>query len=125
MPLAYHQLVSEAVTVVETSLFIRESGKLMTAEERDQLIGYLAEKPSVGVLIPSTGGFRKLRWAAQGRGKRGGLRVTYYYHSQEMPLILLKAYSKSATENISKHEENTLRSLGEASVEQYLRRTRR
>jgi len=34
--------------------------------------------PEAGPVIPGSGGVRKLRWAAPGRGKRGGYRVIYY-----------------------------------------------
>ena len=43
-----------------------------------------------------TGGVRKLRWAASGRGKRGGARVIYYYHSEDMPIFLFTVYAKAA-----------------------------
>ena len=50
---------------------------------------HLAARPKAGVLIEGTGGVRKLRWARDGRGKSGGVRVIYYFHSEAMPLYLL------------------------------------
>jgi hypothetical protein len=66
--------------------FIAATRKLMDDAERAELVGYLAYNPSVGVVIPGSGGVRKLRWGLEGRGKRGGARVIYYYHDMEMPL---------------------------------------
>jgi hypothetical protein len=66
--------------------FIAATRKLMDDAERAEFVGYLAYNPSVGVVIPGSGGVRKLRWGLEGRGKRGGARVIYYYHDMEMPL---------------------------------------
>ena len=59
------------VTVVETPEFIARADKLLTADEHDGLIAYLAANPTSGDLVPGAGGIRKLRWALAGRGKRG------------------------------------------------------
>jgi len=64
--------------------------------------------PNAGVLIKGTGGVRKLRWARSGRGKSGGFRVIYYFHSQEMPLYLLTLFGKKEKANITKKERNIL-----------------
>lgn len=74
------------ITVVEMDEFIAATRKLMDDAERAEFVGYLAYNPSVGVVIPGSGGVRKLRWGLEGRGKRGGARVIYYYHDMEMPL---------------------------------------
>jgi hypothetical protein len=69
------------VTVVETPEFLAATRKLMEAGERALLVDYLALNPIAGDLIPGTGGVRKLRWGLEGRGKRGGARVIYFYHN--------------------------------------------
>lgn len=56
---------------------------------------YLLKCPDVGDLIPGSGGLRKIRWAYQGRGKRGGIRVIYYYKSKESLIWLLTMYAKN------------------------------
>jgi hypothetical protein len=53
--------------------------------------------PSVGDLIPETGGVRKIRWRRAGAGKRGGARVIYFYHDADRPLYLLMVYAKGPT----------------------------
>lgn len=64
--------MSRLITIVETQVFSRDVGSILDEEELDDLKDYLAEYPEAGVVIPGTGGVRKLRWAASGRGKRGG-----------------------------------------------------
>jgi hypothetical protein len=64
------------LTVVETSAFIRRAEKLLSAEEHEELLFYLALHPLSGDEIPGTGGVRKVRFAARGKGKSGGVRVT-------------------------------------------------
>ena len=66
----------------------------MDDEEWAVLIDYLACNPGAGDLIQGTGGMRKLRWGLAGRGKRGGARVIYFYHSPRIPLFALTAFAK-------------------------------
>ena len=81
---------------------------LLSDQEKADLIDYLAEHPNAGALIPGIGGIRKLRWAQTGRGKSGGLRVIYYFHSEMMPLYLLTVFGKNEKANLSKEERNNL-----------------
>ncbi len=87
--------MSPLVAVVELSTFIREVEPILSDEEREELKFFLAAHPEAGVVIPNGGGVRKLRWAASGRGKRGGARVIYYYHDLEMPLFLVSIFTKA------------------------------
>ncbi|MGA3333488.1 MAG: type II toxin-antitoxin system RelE/ParE family toxin [Terracidiphilus sp.] len=89
----------------------------MDDSERAELVDYLAYHPTAGVVIPGTGGVRKLRWGLEGRGKRGGARVVYYYHDLEMPLYLMTAYAKNERENLSQAEINALQKIARALVE--------
>jgi hypothetical protein len=89
----------------------------MDDAERAELVNYLAYHPTAGVILPGTGGVRKLRWGLEGRGKRGGARVIYYYHDMEMPLYLVTAYAKNESENLSQAEINTLQKIARALVE--------
>ena len=86
---------SAPVSVVETPEFLAATKRIMDEQERSQLVDHLARNPLAGDLIPGTGGLRKLRWALEGRGKRGGARVVYYYHSDAMPIFALTAYAKN------------------------------
>lgn len=73
------------MTVVELPGFIDHAEKILGVAGREQLVEFLAANPKARVVIPETGGVRKLRWVAPGRGKRGGTRVIHYFHSMRMP----------------------------------------
>ncbi len=75
------------ITVVETPEFLSATRKLLTDADRAVLVDYLAHNPSAGDLIQGTGGVRKMRWGLEGRGKRGGARVIFFYHSADIPLF--------------------------------------
>lgn len=64
-------------TVVELPEYLRKSAKLLTDAQRESIVNYLASHPTSGDLIKGTGGIRKLRWSAQGKGKSGGVRIIY------------------------------------------------
>ena len=95
-------------TIVELPEFLRKSQDLLASEEKPSLINYLAAHPQAGDIMQGTGGVRKLRWAAQGRGKSGGVRVIYYYHNETIPLFLLTVFGKGEKANLSKSECNDL-----------------
>jgi hypothetical protein len=98
-------------TVAEMSEFSRNAGSLLRESEVQTIISYLAEHPAAGVLIAGTGGVRKLRWAREGMGKSGGVRVIYYYHSERIPLYLLTVFGKNEKANLTKAEANALSKL--------------
>lgn len=75
------------------------------------MIDHLAAQPRAGDLIQGTGGIRKLRWARGGRGKSGGVRVIYYFHSDRIPLYLLTVFGKGEKADLSKGERNELAKL--------------
>ncbi len=110
------------VTVVETPEFLSALRKLMDEEERGLLIDYLAHHPMAGDLVPGTGGIRKLRWGLEGRGKRGGARVIYFFHDAGMPLFALTAYAKNERANLSQQDRNDFRQLTALLVERYRRK---
>ncbi len=76
------------ITIAETESFQKKVMKLLSVEEKNELVSYLAENPNSGSLIQSTGGIRKLRWARSGGGKSGGVRIIYFHHSEVMPLYI-------------------------------------
>ena len=98
------------MVVVETETFLASAARLRMGDtERTALIVYLAGNPEVGAVVPETGGLRKLRWALPGRGKSGGARVIYYYHSESIPLYALDIYAKNQKTNLSAAEKKAAR----------------
>jgi hypothetical protein len=67
------------MVIVETPIFTRQVTQLLSVESYRQLQSALLDDPARGKTIPGTGGLRKLRWALGGRGKRGGVRIIYYW----------------------------------------------
>jgi len=99
------------ITVAETPEYARSAERLLTAADRMEVVEYLAANPKAGDLMQGTGGVRKLRWARGGRGKSGGVRVIYYFHSDAIPLYLLTVFGKNQKSNLSKAERNDLAEL--------------
>ncbi len=94
----------------------------MDEAERAELVQYLARNPTAGDVIPGSGGVRKIRWGLEGRGKRGGARVIYYFHDMEMPLYLFSAYAKNEREDLDQSEIKAYRKMSEILVDIYRRR---
>jgi len=97
------------IAVVETPDFVAAVRRLMDEMERSSLVLYLAHNPEAGDLVPGTGGVRKLRWTLEGRGKRGGARVIYYFHSERIPLFALDVYAKNERSDLSEDEKARLK----------------
>lgn len=110
------------MTVVETEEFLRKAKPLMSESERERMVMFVGANPEAGKIIPETGGVRKLRWALEGSGKRGGARVIYYYHSENVPLFLLSAYAKNRKESLTKAERIEMKRLAPALVAGYPRK---
>ena len=107
------------MTIVELPEFIRRAKKLLRETERESLIRYLASHPAAGVLMEGTGGIRKLRWKREGTGKRGGVRVIYYYHNTQYPVFLLTVFGKSEKANVSQAEQSELGKLVHILLKEY------
>ena len=71
------------------------------------------------MVIPGSGGLRKLRWGTSGSGKRGGVRVVYYYLNRGIPVMLLDIYKKSQQKDISKIELEKLKLLTKEIAKEY------
>jgi len=65
--------------------------------------------PAAGKIIRVSGGLRKVRWAAKGRGKRGGARVIYFWWLAQDKILLLDVYGKGEKEDLSVKEIRKLR----------------
>lgn len=78
----------------------------------------LAAMPERGDVIPGTGGFRKLRWAdpRRGKGRRGGLRIIYYYFPGEQQIWLVTLYDKNEASDLTAKEKQALKSAIDSEV---------
>jgi mRNA-degrading endonuclease RelE of RelBE toxin-antitoxin system len=88
---------------IETSIFTKLIYTYLSDDEYLGLQVFLLKYPDVGKLVPGSGGVRKLRWASAGKGKRGGVRVIYYFKKQQSEIWMLTIYGKSEVENIPAH----------------------
>lgn len=79
---------------VETPIFTKIITGLLDDEDYRGLQIALMLRPEQGPIIRSAGGLRKVRWAKAGAGKRGGLRVIYYWAPRESAFFMVYAYSK-------------------------------
>ena len=107
------------ITIVELPEFIRRARRLLDDDERHALIDFLAAHPAAGILMPGTGGVRKLRWRRKGMGKSGGVRVVYFYYNEQLPVFLLTVFGKAEKSNLSKAERNELAKLTRLLVQNY------
>ena len=110
------------LTVVELPHFIRKAEALLPAAERKAAVDYLATHPESGVLLQGTGGLRKLRWGTGTRGKRGGVRLIYYYCDATMPLFMITLFAKNEKANLTKAERNGMAKLVTALRNAYSRK---
>ena len=110
------------ITVVETPSFLRDVKKILTEEDRGDLIAFLAYNPTAGDILRGTGGVRKIRWAREGEGKSGGFRVVYFFHSTDIPLFALSVFAKNEKANLTQAERNELKELTAILVNEYRRK---
>ena len=91
----------KTVVFVETPVFYRRVQRYMDDDEYAELQMFLAARPEAGSIIKGSGGMRKLRWAGSGRGKRGGLRVIYYWWVAKDRISLLLVYPKNEMDDLT------------------------
>jgi hypothetical protein len=96
---------------VELTPFVAFRKEYWTDEDLRAMQNVLLVTPDAGDLIRGGAGLRKLRWSAQGRGKRGGARVIYYWHVPGDRIYLIYGYVKSRSEDLTAHQLKLLREL--------------
>jgi len=88
---------------IETTIFTKLLPKYLTDDEFRVFQWYLLLNPEAGDLVSGSGGVRKVRWAPEGKGKRGGIRIMYYWKKSDNELWLLTLYSKNEKATIPGH----------------------
>lgn len=97
--------------IEETPVFTRRLPEVLDDDEYALLQLSLVLNPLQGVVIPGTGGIRKLRWAASGRGKRGGARILYFAALPQDQLLMLYIYPKNEQGDLSDAQRKALRAV--------------
>jgi hypothetical protein len=115
--------VMPPMTVVETEELLNRLKAILTETQRADLVAHLGANPEAGLLVPGTGGVRKLRWATPGQGRRGGARVIYYYYNQSIPLFALDIDAKNEKTNLSEADKRSLKRLLPILVSRYMKRS--
>ena len=90
--------------IVETPVFTRKIKDVLSDDEYSKLQWALVINPEAGALITGGKGLRKLRWVIPGKGKRGGLRIIYYWYVRDEMIYLLFPYKKSEQEDLTKEQ---------------------
>ncbi len=109
------------ITIVELPEFQKRSKKKLSKNERDELLYFLSANPKAGDLIQGSGGIRKLRWRAKGKGKSSGSRIIYFYYNEEIPLFLLTLFTKNQKVNLSNSEIKELAKMTKVLIKNYKR----
>ena len=99
------------MVIKETSVFTRQVNDLLDHESYRLLQLRLVADPEAGQLIPGTGGLRKIRWQGSGRGKRGGVRVIYYWATRDAVVLLLLMYGKNEQDDLTPAQKKVLTAL--------------
>jgi len=99
------------ITVLQLPKFKAAATELIGTGGVEALAAYLADHPDAGDVIPGGGGARKLRWAAKGRGKRGGARVIYVYVVNAARVYLIRCYAKNVKTDLTPDEKKEVRQI--------------
>jgi hypothetical protein len=118
----------EWLEFIEAPVFTQLLSRYLTDDDFRELQLHLARDPEAGDVIQGSGGVRKVRWGdrRRGQGKRGGLRVIYYYFAEDMQIWLLTLYGKDEASDLSPKEKQILKThLEEEKRERARRRAAR
>ena len=105
------------LTFTETEKFVRQATKILGEEVINELQLHLCEYPDDGAIIRTSNGIRKIRWAASGRGKRGGARIIYYYAVSKERILLLDIYAKNEKADLTDDELKILKDVAQIWLE--------
>ena len=101
---------------IETPVFTDLLSAYLSDESYSKLQQALLMRPDAGAIIPGSRGLRKLRWRTEHGGKRGGLRIIYYWYVDGEKLYMLFVYRKNEQEDLTRQQIKVLSRL----VEEYL-----
>lgn len=96
---------------IETPIFTEDVSNELSSDEYRQMQVALMLRPEQGAVVRGSGGLRKIRWRRAGMGKRGGLRVIYFWEAKSETFYMLTMYRKSKQEELSPAQLRILRRL--------------
>lgn len=96
---------------IETTIFTKHLYSYLSEEEYCEMQNFLIEQPDAGDLIQGTGGLRKLRWSSGNKGKRGGIRVIYYWQVSAEMIYLMTLYAKNEASDLSAKDKKLLQQM--------------
>lgn len=99
---------------IETTHYTRIIADYLSDDEQGKFQAYLIENPDDGDIIKGTGGIRKIRWSAKGKGKSGGVRIIYYWRTARDHIYLLTIYGKNEASTLTAKEKEYLKKMVEA-----------
>jgi len=108
-------------TVVETPAYLADAERLFSQVERQAIVDRLAADPKCGVIVPGSGGVRKVRFGFGARGKSGGARIIYLFSGEYLPVFILAVFAKNEKADLSVAERNALGKLVDDMVKRYRR----
>lgn len=99
------------LTFIELQGFSKRRQALLPDDEFRAFQELLIDTPAAGDIIIGTGGFRKIRWSRPGMGKRGGVRVIYYYVTSKGRVYLALVYPKNEQDDLTEEQKKVLKQL--------------
>ena len=109
--------MSVLCSVVETPSYLSRAERLMSPAECFAIVDMIAAAPESGVVVKGTGGLRKLRIGLGSRGKRGGGRLIYWYHSASYPAVLLWMFAKNEADDLTAEQRKRFAAMSARLIE--------
>ena len=104
---------------IETTIFTSILCDYLSDDQYRELQQYLLENPTAGDIIKETGGLRKLRWSINAKGKRGGIRVIYYFYTNKDQIYFMTLYAKNEISDLSSSQKKELRKILEKMLKRH------
>lgn len=111
--------MSDLIAVVETGAYLAKASRIMSDVERARIVDVVAVRPDAGVILAGSKGLRKLRVPLAGRGKSGGGRIIYWYHSPGYPAVLLWVFAKNEADNLTSAQLKRLAGEADRLIEDF------
>jgi len=102
------------IRVIATATYEKQVRKLLPAVDRTEMEDAIAANPEAHPVVAGTEGVRKARWSRPGMGKRGGVRLIYYFWMESDAVVLITIYAKNEKEDLSDADKKEIRKVVES-----------